>query len=278
MAKLPTISFSKNTLPAAGTLVVLMPAKASLPETVEQSAAADQINRAIKVEKFTGKALASIGLVAPEGGLDKIVLLGCGDLEEASESSLLKIGGKIMASAGKAEKIFVMTDNEAFTADQIAMVASGAKLRSYRFDDYLTKGREADKKPKKQARITFGTNSLAATRKAWARADGVSDGVNLARQLVNEPANILGPVEFAKAAQKLKTLGVEVEVVVLVGPAGRDRAREVEVAEWTLGRYIATPVVGRKDVHLDVALEVEGGFGGGIRARQHGDHNEDQDP
>ena len=35
----------------------------------------------------------------------------------------------------------------------------------------------------------------------------------LARDLVNEPANVLGPVEFAARAEELKALGVEVEVL-----------------------------------------------------------------
>ena len=72
------------------------------------------------------------------------------------------------------------------------------KLRAYRFDDYLTKGREADKKPKKAARISVGTDELRQQKRAWARMKGVTDGVLIARQLVNEPANVLGPVEFAK--------------------------------------------------------------------------------
>ena len=37
----------------------------------------------------------------------------------------------------------------------------------------------------------------------------------LARDLVNEPANILGPAEFAQRAKELTKLGVQVE---LLGP------------------------------------------------------------
>ena len=41
----------------------------------------------------------------------------------------------------------------------------------------------------------------------------VANGVNLARDLVNEPANILGPVELAEKTKALEKLGVEVEIL-----------------------------------------------------------------
>ena len=47
----------------------------------------------------------------------------------------------------------------------------------------------------------------------WLSANGVSDGVILARDLVNEPANVLTPVEFAARASALQSLGVKVEIL-----------------------------------------------------------------
>ena len=217
MAKIASITYTKNTLPKTGLLIVLMSIDAPLPDALSNSAFGEHLARAISIEGFTGKALSQLTLVAPQGGLDKVILLGCGDVENASESELLKIGGKLFAGMGKAEKCFV--SSEAINAEDeqlaqiISTIAAGAKLRSYRFDDYLTKGREADKVAKKQSKITIGTNSLAPTKKAWERMNGVTDGVLLARQLVNEPANVLGPIEFAKKAQALKSLGVTVEVL-----------------------------------------------------------------
>ena len=52
----------------------------------------------------------------------------------------------------------------------------------------------------------------------------------LARDLVNEPANILGPVEFAAKAKALTKLGVEVEIL---GRAGAEEA-------WTWRRCSAS--------------------------------------
>lgn len=219
MAKLPTVSFSKNALPSGGTLIAIMAEGAAVPASLAASTANAQLERAIKVEKFSGKKGSSLSVSGVDGGLDRVVLLGCGKPDQLSEPDLLKMGGKLFAAAGKAEKIFVLTEGDEKTGTlspaQAALVAAGAKLRAYHFDDYLTKGREADKKRTKSAKIIFGTSSAAAAKKAWAEHDGVTDGVLLARQLVNEPANVLGPVEFAKQAQKLKALGVKVQVLTV---------------------------------------------------------------
>ena len=43
----------------------------------------------------------------------------------------------------------------------------------------------------------------------------VADGIFLARDLINEPANTLGPVEFAERMRELASAGLEVEVLEL---------------------------------------------------------------
>ena len=258
MAKLPTIAFSKNSVPNAGLLIVLVPAEAKLPDIVTSLPAGAQLGRATEIEKFSGKALSQVSIVAPEGGLDRIVLLGCGDLSEASEADLLKVGGKIASIVGKAEKATILSEvakGEAeISPEVIATFAAGAKLRSYRFDDYLTKGREADKSSGKSAKLTFGTANLAASKKAWTRMDGVTNGVNLARQLVNEPANVLGPVEFAREAKKLEKLGVDVEILgepemkklgmhSLLGVAlGSERPARMAIMKWNGGKKSDKPL------------------------------------
>src|SRR5262249_3732137 len=52
---------------------------------------------------------------------------------------------------------------------------------------------------------------VGATRKAWSGESHIVDGVNIARELVNEPPNVLYPEEFARRASQLKKLGGYVE-------------------------------------------------------------------
>jgi len=59
----------------------------------------------------------------------------------------------------------------------------------------------------------FQKERNAAARKAWNLRAKVAQGVILARDLVNEPANVMGPIEYAERAAKLRPLGLAVEVL-----------------------------------------------------------------
>ncbi|MEM9330238.1 MAG: leucyl aminopeptidase [Pseudomonadota bacterium] len=258
MPKLPTITFSKNSAPSTELVLVLMPEDSGLPDLMAQSPHAKHVERAIELEEFKGKRGSSLQVITSDGNTGKIILLGCGKTDSNSESDWLKIGGNILAKIGKAEKLSILTQtaesDKAFTPQAIATLAAGIKLRGYRFDDYLTKGRESDKKTKKAVKISIGTDELAATKREWTRIDGVSDGVLLARQLVNEPANVLGPVEFAKKAQKLKDLGVKVQVLgdadmkklgmnALLGVAqGSEKPARLAIMQWEGGKKGEKPL------------------------------------
>ena len=94
-------------------------------------------------------------------------------------------------------------------AELAAHLALGAYLRSYRFDHYRKVGE--DEKPTLK-NVIIATKAAAAARKFGPMLDAVDEGIFLARDLVNEPPNVLYPDEFAKRAQALKKLGVKVEV------------------------------------------------------------------
>jgi leucyl aminopeptidase len=94
----------------------------------------------------------------------------------------------------------------------------------------------------------------AKAKKAFADVEAVVDGVFLARDLVNEPANILGPVEFAERAKALEALGVKVEILTekemkklgmgsLLGVAqGSPRGARMAVMQWSGGKAKDKPV------------------------------------
>lgn len=260
MAKLPTFTFSKNAIPANGTLAVVMPLNGKLPPLVKAMSCGKQLEKAMSLESFTGKLGSMLTLIAPEGGPDKILLIGCGKPADLTETDCFKVGGKVFAALGSGDAVTILTEvalkSNALSATHIANIAAGAKLRAYKFDDYFTKGREADKKPKKVAKFKVGTDELAPTKKAWERIDGVSDGVNVARQLVNEPPNTLGPVEFAKEAMKLKKLGAKVQVLgvaemkklgmgALLGVSqgsADDRQARMAIIQWDGGKKGDAPL------------------------------------
>ncbi len=126
-------------------------------------------------------------------------------------------------------------------------------LRAYAFDRYKTK-RKDDEKPPVKRTVTIATGDVAAARKAFVTREAVAGGVLMARDLVNEPANILYPEEFARRTLALKKVGVAVEVLdikamtklgmgALLG-VGQGSAREsrVVVMRWNGGKKGDAPV------------------------------------
>jgi leucyl aminopeptidase len=85
------------------------------------------------------------------------------------------------------------------------------KLRAYRFDRYKTKKKDED--GGLRADIAVAVADPAAAKKAFTPRSHVTEGVIIARDLVNEPPNVLYPEEFAKRAAALRKIGVDVEIL-----------------------------------------------------------------
>ena len=100
----------------------------------------------------------------------------------------------------------------AMTPDQSAAVASGIRLRAYKFDRYKTKKKDGED-TSFSADVSIAVGDAAAAKKAFAPDNHIVDGVILARELVNEPPNVLFPVEFARRASLLRKLGVGVDIL-----------------------------------------------------------------
>ena len=126
----------------------------------------------------------------------------------------------------------------------------GADLASYRF----THHKKETLKKTSPMKLDVATALSAAAKKQWAQDKGVADGVKLARDLVNEPANYLGPVEFAAKAKALTKLGAKVSILtekqmeklgmgsLLSVAEGSARPARLAVMEWKGGKAKEAPV------------------------------------
>ena len=112
----------------------------------------------------------------------------------------LKLGGTIPAAVGGEGEVTIVLerpDGAPVTPEEAADVALGIDLRSYTFDKYKTKKKKDDEAPQAAPLRPCRRRSAKAAEQAWSVGSAVADGVAFARDLVNEPANALGPVEFA---------------------------------------------------------------------------------
>jgi len=172
--------------------------------------------RAVELARFKGQAGKLLDVLAPAGvKATRIILAGLGKGEAfdsgAAERLAAAVMGKLL-TAGDETITFALDvpkRSKLTDADLAAHLALGAMLRSYRFDHY--------RKVNEDERATVNsvvvqTRARSAAVKAWTGLSPVAEGVFMARDLVNEPANVLYPEEFAKRTGALKKLGVKVEV------------------------------------------------------------------
>jgi leucyl aminopeptidase len=191
------------------------------------------IMKAAEAADFKGKAKSHVELLAPPK-LDaaRLFILGAGRTGDAGELDWINLGGTAVAHAASrkartASLIAEVADSgDTAAAGVAALLAYGAKLRHYSFDKYLTKKNgaadsdasangEAKEKPASDGlnRLVVHCADPDKARAAFKRHEAVAAGVHIARDLVNEPANMLGPVEFAERVQELERIGVEVEIL-----------------------------------------------------------------
>ena len=178
--------------------------------------AANLVARAADTNRFKGKSGSTLDILAPQDlKVSRLIVIGAGKLSAIKDNDFLKLGG---TAAGKlragndAVTIIAELPRGAMTPDQAAAVASGVRLRAYKFDRYKTKKKD-DEEAALRAEVSIAVGDVTAARKAFAPGGHVVDGVIMARELVNEPPNILYPVEFARRASQLRKLGVDVEIL-----------------------------------------------------------------
>jgi leucyl aminopeptidase len=211
------------------------------------------LSRGLKVSRFTGKSGQLLEVLAPAGlTASRIVLVGLGKPDALDEKGLETVGAEIvkkLEGLGETSATFEIEGPKGAkvkSGEIAAHLAFGAKLRSYAFEKYRTRNLDEHKKRLKEIRIL--APDTGAAKRAYAGLGAVADGIFLARDLVNEPPNVLYPVEFARRVKALAKTGLKVEVLgeaelkkqgfgALLG-VGQGSARESQlvVMQWNGAR------------------------------------------
>ncbi|MCE7797780.1 leucyl aminopeptidase [Sphingobium sufflavum] len=166
------------------------------------------IAEAAKASRFTGDTGGWFELFVSEGGRTlRVVLLGTG---EGKVADLEKAGGTISARLLTSGVKHVAVIGGALSADALAALSLGARLRAWRFDTYRTKQTEAQKPSVETLAIVTAESADAAP---FVHADAIVSGVSFTRELVAEPGNILYPESFVERCKSLTDLGIEVSIL-----------------------------------------------------------------
>ena len=176
------------------------------------------IQRLIRMGDFTGKAKTNV-IVYGDGrlGAERVMLVGLGERKNATLDTLRKAAATAANQAVdmKARRLSLALhrafdaepegDSKAAPADAAMgrAMAEGAYFGGYRYDEYVTAGKNGrlaslkaeivDPAPARIRRLTPGVSAGAA----------IGQAQNYARTIANRPGNVIDPPALAKAAQDL---------------------------------------------------------------------------
>ena len=142
--------------------------------------------------------------------LKTVYICGLGSkIKDLNALNFEKIGGRITELNKLKAKVSVIIDKEVNDNENIMRLGYGSILGSYSFNKYKTK----NFKDFKLSSIEIVSNNYTKLNKGFNRYASISDGVFYARDLVNEPSNVLFPKAYAQRIQKLRQHGLKIEVL-----------------------------------------------------------------
>ena len=259
-----SLTFAGLEWPSSGTVILPVGENVDFGklEKVIDAELAKFLTAAARQEGFTGKYKTATSITAPvESGVRKVLLVGLGspdDTEEAGENRWVNLGGFIRGQLNnsKDSEAHLLVDIAEDKNGQIASAMMfGMGLRDYKFSKYkTTRKKQKDTNNRKLKKVVCQTDDVKAARKAFKTHKAIMEGMITARNLVNEPANILYPETFAERIQELEDLGLEVEILdekqmeklgmgsLLAVGQGSMRASRLAVMQWKGGKDKDKPV------------------------------------
>ena len=264
------ITFSDSgEMPREGCLVAAIAKGGELPAVLREldERSAGQISRALKAASFDGTKGSVVDIPAPHGlELDRLLLVGAGEADDLDAWGAECLGGRMAGALmerkeTKASVLALPPEGVELPAMEWAVrIASGMALRNYVFDRYKSEkkdgkdGENGKRNGKRISDVTVLVEDPRSAEEAWQERAGLVEAVHMARDLVNEPGNVLYPAEFARRVKELEKLGLEVEILdekeleklgfgaLLAVGQGSANAPCVAVMKWNGGKEGEPPV------------------------------------
>ncbi len=181
-------------------------ASAAIPTTLAEGA---------RASRFAGKVAQIFESFVSDGvTAARRMLLGLGRMGEAVPSlrNAERAGGALTAKylSSGLDSLTLDLGHAGISDDEKLAVLTGLRLRAWRYHVYRTRMAD-DVKPTLKAVTILGAGD--AVQAAWTSRLAVIEGVELTRELVTEPANIIYPESFVERCRPLADMGIAIRVL-----------------------------------------------------------------
>lgn len=175
------------------------------------------IRQALKRGDFSGKP-GAVQLIHPLGGkIERIVLTGLGDKAKVSREIVrqaISVAINNLKNVQCADAAVLALDIDSINGKDLGQIISEtAILSAYEFSQY----KKTDEKKKialKEISILADKENLAAIKSGGEIGEKIARAVSLARDLANEPANVVTPASLAAEAVKMaKQNGIKYKIL-----------------------------------------------------------------
>jgi leucyl aminopeptidase len=160
----------------------------------------------------TGQVFESFG--ERDGRVVRLVLAGAGKADADDRTAALERAGAALSAryltSGETALGLDLTGSQ-LDASEVAAVLLGLRLRAWRHDAYRTRLKDEQKRSLDEV-VVIGAPE--GTQAAWQIEQALADGVELTRELVAEPANVIYPESFVERVSK-RLEGTGAEIIVL---------------------------------------------------------------
>jgi len=157
-----------------------------------------------------------------DGDLVRCIFLGLGEAEKLDDSGLRALGGRVgreTVREGLGRVTLVVPPGPGLAPDRsVPLLAEGALLGGYKFDRYQNGGKTPKKgkgaNPRLRIHYTRKLKGLTGLRASARRAAQIAESQVMARDLSNEPPNVLYPESLARDARKMaRSVGLRCHVM-----------------------------------------------------------------
>ncbi len=167
-----------------------------------------QISRLIELGEFTGKLMETAVLYPIDVPATKVIIVGLGDAEKLTLETVRQAAGAAykVAAKGKAQTIATIVHGAGIgglcPAACAQATVEGSLLASYHYE---AKGVKKEDKPQPAELLVVEhcAEKLEAVKRGVTRGQITAEATNLARTLVNTPANHMTPTHMAQVAEKV---------------------------------------------------------------------------